>query len=64
MLELQLTKEGLHLYLQVGTTSSTAVDPLLLLGEIAKVTHLTALMRQPTKRDALLIISVSYIDLL
>lgn len=26
-----------HLFLQVGTTSSTAVDPLLELGKIAKV---------------------------
>lgn len=51
MLELQLTKEGLHLYLQVGTTSSTAVDPLLALGKIAKVTYLTELMRKP--RDLL-----------
>lgn len=64
MLELQLTKEGFHLYLQVGTTSSTAVDPLLFLGKIAKVTYLTELMRQPTKRYALLTISVYCIDLL
>jgi len=27
----------LQLYMQVGTTSSTAVDPLLALGKIAKV---------------------------
>jgi hypothetical protein len=39
--------------LQVGTTSSTAVDPLLALGKIAKVTYLTELMRKPTKRSAL-----------
>lgn len=36
-LEFQLAEETSHLYVQVGTTSSTAVDPLLALGNIAKV---------------------------
>lgn len=35
--EFPLAEEISHLYLQVGTTSSTAVDPLLALGNIAKV---------------------------
>ncbi|KAH9729094.1 Phenylacetaldehyde synthase [Citrus sinensis] len=35
-LEFQLAEETSHLYVQVGTTSSTAVDPLLALGNIAK----------------------------
>lgn len=29
-----------HLYIQVGTTSSTAIDPLPALGKIAKVIYI------------------------